>query len=76
LENLRVLKLPASLKAIEKEAFEGIAAEAIMIPETCTAIKPRAFVNCQNLLYVRIPAGVEIPTDAFTGCPHVVIDQR
>ena len=76
LNSLNVLKLPAFLKTIETEAFENIAAEAIIIPNECTTIEPKAFINCKNLLYIRIPAGIEIPDDAFDGCPNVVIDQR
>ena len=76
LQNMNVLRLPAFLKTIETEAFEGVSAEAIIIPDECTTIEPKAFMNCKNLLYVRIPAGVEIPADAFAGCPNVVIDQR
>ena len=76
LNSLNVLKLPAFLKTIETEAFENIAAEAIIIPNECTTIESKAFINCKNLLYIRIPAGIEIPDDAFDGCPNVVIDQR
>ena len=77
LENLDVvMKLPAFLEIIETEAFDGVAAEVIIVPDSCTTIEPRAFLNCKNLLYIRSPARVEIPNDAFTGCPKVVIDQR
>ena len=73
LATMSVLKLPASVKTIETEAFEDIAAEAIILPDGCTTIEPKAFVNCKHLLYIRIPAGVEIPDDAFAGCPKVVV---
>ena len=76
LNSLNVFRLPASLKTIETEAFEGIAAEAVIIPDSCETIEPKAFVNCQNLLYIRIPAETEISDEAFSGCPVVVIDQR
>ena len=76
LKDMNVLKLPAFLTTIETEAFDGIAAEAVIIPDGCITIEPRAFVDCENLLYVRVPAGVEIPEDAFSGCPYVMIDQR
>ncbi len=76
LGSLNVLKLPSFLTTIETEAFDGIAAQAIIVSETCTTIQSRAFVNCDHLLYVCIPAGVQIPDDAFAGCPNVVIDQR
>ena len=67
---------PSHLKTIETGALEGIAAEAIIIPDGCTAIASKAFINCKNLLYVRIPAGITIPDDAFDGCPNVMIDQK
>ncbi len=73
---LNVLVLPAYLMTIETGAFEGINADAVIIPDECTTIEPLAFANCQYLLYVRIPSGVEIPADAFTGCPNVTIDRR
>ena len=76
LEEMNALYLPAFLTTVETEAFDHIAAEAIIIPDECTTIAPRAFVNCGNLLYVSVPAGAEIPRDAFAGCPKVVIDVR
>ena len=76
LEDMSVLKLPAFLKTIETEAFEGIAAEAIIIPDGCTTIEPMAFINCRNLLYIRVPAGIELPENTFAGCPNVVVDQE
>ena len=76
LEDMNVLKLPAFLKAIETEAFEGVAAEAIIIPDGCTTIESKAFINCKNLLYVQVPAGAEIPEDAFAECPKVIVDQK
>ena len=76
LASMSVLTLPSNLKTIETGAFEGIAAEAIIIPDGCTAIASKAFINCKNLLYVRIPEGITIPDDAFDGCPNVMIDQK
>ena len=32
--------------------------------------------SCPNLIYIRIPAGVQIPEDAFTETPNVVVDQN
>ncbi len=76
LRYLDVLRLPESLNSISEEAFAGISAEAIIIPDGCTEIGSKAFMNCRNLIYVRIPAGVTVPDDAFTGCPEVIIDQK
>ena len=68
--------LPKQITAIETEAFAGVASDVIIVPDSCTTIEPGAFSNCENLRYIRLPADVEIPDDAFTGCPNVVIDQR
>ncbi len=45
-------------RLIEEEAFAGAAFEAVIIPEGCTSIDSRAFADCPNLVYVRIPASV------------------
>ena len=67
--------LPVDLKAIEDEAFRGLALEAVIIPDGCESIGNYAFADCLNLIYVRIPTSVtSIADDAFDGCPNVVID--
>ena len=74
---LSLLRLPAGLEVIEDEAFMGLACEAVIIPEGCTAIGARAFANCKALAYVRIPASVKtIAENAFEGCDSVVIDRE
>ena len=52
LENMDVLIFPAFLKTIETKAFEGVSTEAIIIPDECTTIEPKAFMNCNYLLYI------------------------
>ena len=47
--NRKLVILPASLTAIEAEAFTGTAAEAVVIPATCTSIGSGAFTGCPNL---------------------------
>ncbi len=70
------VSLPADLKTIEEEAFAGAAFEAVLLPDGCTAIGSRAFADCPNLVYVRIPASVvSIAEDAFAGCGQVMIDR-
>jgi hypothetical protein len=76
LKDMNVIRLPAYLTTIETEAFCNIAAEAVILPDGCTIIEPKAFANCENLLYIWIPAGVEIPDDAFVGCPYAIVDQQ
>ena len=76
LGTLHALKLPASLRVIESEAFEGLPFQTVIIPSTCTSIGSRAFANCGNLVYVCIPASVtSLAADAFAGCGQVIIER-
>ena len=76
LNTLSVLRIPAGVQTIEEEAFEGVPAQAILIPDGCTVIGRKAFAGCTNLLYVRIPASVtSIAANAFDDCPTVIIDR-
>ena len=75
LKDLSVVSLPGMVKAIEDEAFENLACEAIIIPNGCDSIGNYAFRNCKNLKYIRIPANVDIPSNAFEGCKDVVVDR-
>ena len=63
-----VMRLPTALSEIEDEAFEGIFARTVVIPEGTTRIGARAFADCSNLKYVEIPNSVtSIADDAFAG---------
>ena len=76
LGTLNALKLPASLRVIESEAFEGLPFQAVVIPSTCTTIGSRAFANCKNLIYVYIPSSVtSVASDVFSGCSQVIVDR-
>ena len=76
LGTLSMPAFPASLTAIEDEAFEGTPFQAIIIPDTVTTIGSRAFANCRNLVYVYIPASVtSIAADAFADCPNAIIER-
>ncbi len=75
LNNMSVIRLPNMLTTIEDEAFENLACEAIIIPSNCTSVGHYAFRNCKNLRYIKAPANLEIPADAFEGCENVVIDR-
>lgn len=69
-----VLYLPASLRSVDSEAFCGIAAKAVVIPESVTMIESRAFADSIKLMYVQIPETVtSIADDAFAGSEHVTI---
>ena len=52
------LNLPSGLRIIEEEAFEGIAAEKIIVPSGVTAIGSRAFNDCPNLKELVLPPGI------------------
>lgn len=76
LGTLNVLRLPQALLSIEDSAFAGLTVQAGMIPDGCISIGSRAFANCPNLLYVRIPSSAtSLAVDSFDGCPQVVIDR-
>lgn len=70
-----ILQLPASLKAIEEEAFVGMwQVQQVNIPEDVTAIGKRAFADCTLLRLVIIPNSVQtLADDAFSGCHPVIL---
>ena len=65
--------LPAFLTTVEEEAFEGIAASIIYVPDGCTSIGDHAFRNCPNLTQIRIPENCELIQDVFDGCELVYV---
>ena len=65
--------LPAFLTTVEEEAFEGIAASVVDIPESCVSIGAHAFRNCPNLTQIRIPDGCTLGTDVFDSCEMVYV---
>ena len=66
--------LPASLTAIEDEAFIGLAAEQIVIPDGVTSIGEYAFMDCSELMQLHIPQSVtEIADTAFDGAVELAI---
>ena len=65
--------LPAALTAVEEEAFEGIAASVVDVPESCVSIGAHAFRNCANLAQIRLPADCAIDETAFAGCGIVQV---
>lgn len=69
-----VLTLPSGLNEIEEEAFAGVAAAGVVIPETVTAIGTRAFAGCPNLKVAVLPHDVSaISGDAFAGCGPLTV---
>ena len=58
--------LPAMLNTVEEEAFCGIAAQEIILPEGIMTVKSRAFADCPELLRISLPASLRnIASDAF-----------
>lgn len=70
------MMLPANLTKIEANAFEGIGAEAVYIPDGCTEIGAGAFRNCKKLKYVSYKQGTTIGEGAFSGCGTIRFDAR
>ena len=65
----KIMKLPAGLKTIQQEAFQGSPAECFVLPDGCVGIGERAFADCKELKLVEIPASViAIADTAFEGC--------
>ena len=65
--------LPAGLTEAEEEAFAGVRAAVVVIPDSCTAVGARAFRGCENLRMIRIPAGCTVGEDAFADCELVFV---
>lgn len=65
--------IPQNTTRIEANAFEGIAATVVEIPEFCTFIGDGAFRDCTQLNRIRIPADCELGTDVFDGCTKVYV---
>ena len=73
---VKFLTLPAGLTEIEVEAFMGdTTVEAVIVPEGCESIGERAFAECENLVYIRVPASTYIEYDAFEDCGEVTIER-
>lgn len=69
-----VLKLPANLTEIEREAFAGGAFECVVIPATVTSIGSRAFANCPNLKRIVFKNGnIDVAEDFISGCWYVPV---
>lgn len=64
-----VLNLPALLTEVDEEAFANTGVRSVVIPDTVTAIRKKAFANCTALAAVRMPDSViQIAEDAFDQC--------
>lgn len=69
-----IIMIPSNVEVIEEEAFEGISAIAVKIPNGVITIRTKAFANCPNLKRIYIPKTVNlIEDDAFSNSPNIVI---
>ena len=76
LENtaLNTLNLPNNIKVIEEEAFAGISAPEVNIPDGLTTICKKAFANSSTLKKIFIPSTVtKMEENIFYNSPNVVI---
>ncbi len=70
LSQYNVLYLPTGLKTVGCEAFSGVAAQIIIIPEQCEFVTEDAFRGCEQLTFIVNyssvaivpPEGVEVLT--------------
>jgi len=71
--NNEKLRLPADLKEIEDQAFAGIDASEIYIPEGVEKIGSRIFDGCEGLKIIRMPdnAIAALSEDTFDGCDYI-----
>ena len=68
------LTLPASLTALEDEAFVGMPSTEIVLPGGIKTIGARAFADNQNLVLINLPKSVAaVAPDAFSGCNHLTL---
>ena len=74
LNDLSVLELPAGLTRIEASAFEGVSAQALLIPDSCVEIADGAFAGCERLIYVRLSPDCIVSNTAFAGCEQIRLD--
>lgn len=73
LDGVADLALPAGTARVEAEAFAGVAAGSVYIPDGCASIGAGAFRDCPGLARIRIPAGCEVDPTAFTGCGEITV---
>ena len=66
-------EIPTGTRTIGDNAFEGIAATVVEIPEDCTHIGNEAFRYCTQLTMIRIPAGCQLGERVFDGCTKVYV---
>ena len=67
------LKLPGNLTEIGENAFRGIAAASVEVPQGVARIGAGAFADCEGLRQIRLPGNCEVTADAFRDCGKVAV---
>lgn len=68
------VRLPAGTTHILEEAFAGIAAQEVVVPDSVVLIGSRAFARCGDMALITLPDGIEdIAPDAFDGCGKITV---
>lgn len=65
--------IPEDVRAIPDEAFAGTAGVIYTLPEGLTSIGERAFADCVEARYVRIPSSVTSIADSAFDCSNVTL---
>lgn len=69
-----LLKLPESLRVIEREAFQGVGAQGVYMPHGTEYIGDMAFADAPNLSTAYIPpSAIFIGEDVFRGAADLTI---
>ena len=63
---LKEIKLPSTLEAIERSAFENSGLESIIIPEGVTSLSDKSFYGCKNLKSVQLPSTLRKLYEGYT----------
>lgn len=66
-------EIPEGVIVIDDEAFAGIPASCIRVPDSARLIGSGAFADCPNLRQIIIPAGVEEISDGMLSDSGVII---
>ncbi|MCR4707456.1 MAG: leucine-rich repeat domain-containing protein, partial [Clostridiales bacterium] len=64
--------LPKGTKTIGENAFEGIKAEIVYVPDEVKSISAYAFANNTKLKQIRLPKDCVIDDAAFFGCTNLM----
>lgn len=74
IDHTRIMQLPANLTEIGAEAFLGVNAQQISVPEGVTVLNEHAFADCEALLLVILPDSISLIADnAFEGSEQVTL---